>query len=144
MSDLPLEPADIDRLTRLAAALIPGTATMPGAGEVAAFDALLRTAVKACGYTDQEIRAAIEAIPPDVDWSGAKRLSADDPESFGIAALLVSAAYYMAPAVLDRLNYPTERRHPAGQEDFAEEYMTGVLDGVTERGPRYRDPARHA
>ena len=144
MSELVLGTTDVERLTRLAAVLIPGTAAMPPAGEVASFDALLRTAVKACGYTDGEVRAALDSIAPDIDWGGAQRLSADDPASFGIAALLVSAAYYMAPAVLEKLNYPAERRHPAGHDDFAEEYMTGVLDAVTDRGPRYRDPGQHA
>lgn len=142
MSELALGVADVERLTRLAAVLVPGTAAMPPASDIASFDGLLRTAVKACGYTDQEVRAAIEGIAPDISLSGAQRWAADDPESFGIAAVLVSAAYYMAPTVLERLNYPTERRHPAGHDDFAEEYMTGVLDAVTDRGPRCRDPAR--
>ena len=144
MSDLALEPTDLARLTRLAEALIPGTATMPPPGGVAAFDGLIRTAVKACGYSPGEVRDALDAIPPDVDLDGAKAYADKDPEGFGIAAILVSAAYYMAPAVLEQIGYSTERRHPAGQEDFADEYGTGILDPVTDRGPRYRDPGRTA
>ena len=132
--------AQIARLRVLAAVLIPGTADMPGIAELADFDALLRTAVRACGYTAEDIALALDALPPSVDWETIKAFAAGEPDLFAIAATLVSAAYYMAPQVLGKLKFPVERQHPAEVEEFVEEYETGILDPVTERGPRFRDP----
>lgn len=139
MSSLILQPADIVLLTRLAEVLIPGTEKMPAVGEIGDYDDLLRRAVAACGYTEADLRAAIDAIPAGVDWEGARAFSLAEPMRFGIVSVIVSAAYYMARPVLDRLNFPAERRHPAADDDFANEYMTGILDPVTERGPIYRE-----
>lgn len=139
MSSLTLTPADIALLTRLADVLIPGTADMPAVGDIAEYPDLLRRAVAACGYAEADLRAAIDAIPAEVDWEGAKALSAARPERFQILGVIVSAAYYMARPVLDRLKFPADRRHPAADDEFANEYMTGILDPVTERGPVYRD-----
>lgn len=139
MSDLQLTDADVETFTALAAVLIPGTSRMPAIGEIEAFDRLLRTAVKACGYDGHRIRAALDRVPAMVDMDKARAFAAAEPDLFHIVGELASAAYYMAPAVLNALNFPLDRRQPASQEDFADEYMTGIVDPVTERGPRYRD-----
>ena len=112
---------------------------MPGVHEIASFSELVRTAVKACGYDDVEVRLALEAIPPEVDWNGARTFAAERPQVFHVASTLASAAYYMAPQVLDRLGYPVERQHPADVEEFLAEYETGIIDPVTKRGRRYLD-----
>ena len=130
----------IARLRALAAVLLPGTADMPAANELAAFDALLRTAVGACGYAAGDMAAALDAIPAAIDWDSARTFAAERPDAFAIASTLASAAYYMAPPVLGKLKFPVERQHPAEVEEFVEEYETGILDAVTERGPRFRDP----
>lgn len=140
MSDLTLTDHDIATLTRLGAVLVPGDAVAPSAAEVPGFDALLRSAVKACGYQDAKFRAAIDAIPANADWSTTRAFTAADPSSFDMVSVLITGAYFMSPFVLGRLGYPLERRHPAGIEEFAEEYETGVLDPVISRGPRFRDP----
>ncbi len=130
----------IARLRALAGVLIPATAEMPAADALADIDALLRTAVRACGYPPGEIALALDAIPQPIDWVGAKAFAAGRPDAFAIAGTLASAAYYMAPPVLGKLKFPIERRHPAEVEEFVEEYETGILDAVIERGPRFRDP----
>lgn len=142
MSDLALKASDTAKLRALALVLIPGTATMPAIGALPSFDALLVTAVKACGYPDALLRQALDALPADVDWAGAKNFHAAERELFEPLSVLVSAAYYMAPEVLAMLKFPTDRRHPAGSEEFLEEYETGMLDPVVERGPRYRETER--
>jgi hypothetical protein len=140
MSDLSITDAEVAKLTRLADVLIPGTAVMPAVADIPSFADLLRAAVKACGYSREEVRAALDAIPAEVDWEGARDSAARSPRCFEVASLLASAAYYMAPMVLDRLNYPIERRHPAADDEFAEEYGTGILDPVTARGRNVRMP----
>lgn len=139
MSDITLTPSDIAKLRGLATVLIPGTDAMPSIDELQTFDALLQTSVKACGYSDDNIRRALDAIAPEMDWAAAKALRSDMPESFEALSVFVSASYYMAPEVLGRLKFPIDRRHPAGPEDFLEEFETGILEPVMERGPRFRD-----
>lgn len=139
MSNPPISDDDLEKLTQLASILVPENAAMPRAGQIAGFAKLLRTAIKACGYSDSEIRAALDALQPGIDWAGAAVLAANRPQEFRVASLLVSAAYFMDPEVLARLGYPAERQHPAELAEFAEEYATGILDAVAARGPRYRD-----
>ncbi len=130
----------IARLRALAAVLIPATAEMPAADALPAFDALLRTAVRACGYSGTDIALSLDALPATLDWDSVAAFAAGEPDVFAIASTLVSAAYYMAPPVLEKLKFPRERQHPAEVEEFVEEYETGILDAVTARGPRFRDP----
>lgn len=142
MSDLALTASDAAKLRALGSVLIPGTATMPAVGALPSFDALLVTAVKACGYPEALLRQALDALPGDVDWAGARAFHATRRELFEPLGVLVSAAYYMAPEVLAELKFPTDRRHPAGSEEFIDEYETGVLEPVVERGPIFRETER--
>ncbi len=130
----------IARLRALATVLIPGTADMPGVEALPMFDALLHTAIMACGYPSEAMSASLDALPRAIDWDSASGYAAARPDAFAIASTLVSAAYYMAPPVLEKLKFPIERKHPAAVEDFMEEYETGILDAVSQRGPRFRDP----
>lgn len=139
MSDLPITAEDLDKLTSLASVLMPGTAEMPGVGAVVNFDHLLRKAVKACGYPDTQVRAALDALRPNLDWAGAQALAGNRPAEFSVASTLVSAAYFMDPVVVGKLGFPSERQQPADIDEFASEYETGILEPVTARGPRYRD-----
>ncbi len=87
-----------------------------------------------------DLLAALAGVPESDALADAKAYAAADPARFDIAATIASGAYFMSPMVLERLGYPLERRHPAGVEEFAEEYETGILDPVIARGPRFRDP----
>ena len=140
MSGIVATDDQIARLQALGGVLMPEAADMPAAAGLDGFDGLLRTAVRACGYTADDVASAIEALPADVTWESVKSFAAGEPDLFGVATTLVTAAYYMAPSVLGALKFPVQRQHPAGVEDFVEEYETGILDPVTERGPRFRLP----
>jgi hypothetical protein len=128
-------------LVRLAAVLIPAAGDMPAAYDVAGFSKLIINAARASGYTDQQVAAAVDGISDACDWASAEVFAQTEPANFHVASTLVSAAYFMVPEVLDKLGYPADRRQPAEVEDFVNEYETGILDAVTERGPRYRDVA---
>jgi hypothetical protein len=140
MTDLTLDARNVATLTRYACVLIPGTARMPAATEIEDFGNLLQSAVKACGYALADVQAALEGMSSVTDLESAKVFAAADPARFEIASTIVSGAYFMSPVVLDRLGYPTERRHPAGPEEFLDEYETGILEPVMARGARFRDP----
>jgi hypothetical protein len=140
MSTLDLNPTEVERCIRLAEVLIPGTETMPAVTSLPSFEGLLRTAVRACGFKDESIRKAIAALPSAVTWDNVKRFANESEENFHITAVLVSAAYYMAPQVLACLSYPVNRRYPARADEFAEEFGTGILDSVMEREPFHRVP----
>lgn len=133
-----ITPLDLRRLRSLAAVLLPESGEMPGIGRLEGFDALLQRAVKACGYPEETLRQALDRLADAIDWESARALKRERPQHFDPLSVLVSAAYYMAPEVLAKLKFPTDRRHPAGVEEFLEEYETGILDPVIERGPRFR------
>lgn len=123
---------ELRRLRQLGDVLIPGNETMPVFSTVPGIDGLLRTATGALGREETTVRSAIAAIPEFKDLRGAKAFSESEREVFELLALVVSSAYYMAHEVLVALGYPTERRNPAGVGDFADEYMTGIVDPVVE------------
>jgi hypothetical protein len=138
MSRLSINDEAAKVLIGLARVLIPGTGKMPSIEQLPMFESLIQVAVKACGYTDEQIDAAIKHVPADVTWESAKLYSEQALADFNVAATLVSAAYLMAPPVLESLNFPVDRKHPAEMEEFLEEYDTGILEAVTDRGPRFR------
>ena len=142
MSEFVLSDADLEKLARFATVLIPGTGAMPSAGSLEGYATLLRTAVKATHYTADELRAVLAAIPSGTDLASAKAFEASDPANFEKASIIVSGAYFISPAILGKLGYPTERQHPAGDSEFADEYETGIVDVVTARGPVWRDPGK--
>jgi hypothetical protein len=142
MSDLRITVEDLERLTRLASVLVPGTAEMPAIGAMSDFDKLLRKAIKACGYPDALIRAALDALLPNVDWAGAQALARSRTAEFSVVSTLISAAYFMDAVVVAKLGFPSDRQQPADLDEFASEYETGILDPVSARGPRYRDAGR--
>lgn len=129
----------IARLRSLAEVLIPAHDVMPGAGSVQDFDLWLERAIRASGHSPEELQAAVAALPTRIDWDGAKALSRTRPDDFAVLGRLVSAAYYMAPDVLNKLGFPSDRRDPAGAEDFAAELETGLFEEMLSKPPRFRD-----
>jgi len=141
MSNLTITDRDIARLTGLADTLLPERGDMPSASALRDFGLLLHTAIGAGGYPDQQVRDALDALPPKVDRDGAKAFAENRVEQFNVLSVLTSAAYFMAPEILRKLGFPADRRQPAGTHDFADEFETGILDPVSERGPRFRNTA---
>ena len=141
MSSFPVSAEAIAKLVRLGEALIPASGSMPSFSDLPAHEDLLRTAIKACGYSDEAVKDALDAIPEVRDLEAAKAFSLDHPVQFEVVSVLISGAYFMSPDVLELLDYPVERRHPAEMEEFLEEYQTGIVNAVTERGPQFVDPA---
>lgn len=140
MTDVTLDTKDLARLTALAEILVPGTDAMPAPGAIDGFEALLTSAIAACGLSQDEIRSALNAMPAKLDWETVRDYSARHSAHFENLAMIASGAYLMAPGVLERLGFPEDRRNPAGAMEAAEEYETGILEPVIKRGPCFRDP----
>lgn len=129
-----LTTGELALLMGLGDVLIPASATMPAFSEVPGCERNLQVAATASGATEDALRAALATLGPVSDLSGAMAMAEARPEAFQLLALLLTGAYYMAADTLRALNYPTERRNPAGVSDFADEYETGILDPVIENG----------
>jgi hypothetical protein len=132
--------SDRERLIRIGDALIPAGQAFPQFGNVRDIHALLERAASACGYAPEVIEGALQALGEIKGLGDARRFHDYRPEHFAVLSLIVSGAYYMSPDVLALMDYPVERRHPAGMEEFLEEYETGIVDPVVNRGPQYVDP----
>jgi len=119
-------------LMQLGDILIPGRANMPRFSVVAEIDRLLLVAARATSVTSGELVRAIDRLPQLTDLAEVKGYSEAAPQDFALLAALISGAYYMSREVMVALNYPLERRNPAGTSDFADEYLTGIVDPVIE------------
>lgn len=142
MSRETLNAEEFDRLRRLANLLLPATAKLPAVGSVAGYDTLVATAIDAASVALGDVRSALAALPVHLDWPAMRRFAEAQPKHFENLALIASGSYVMSPEVLTRLGFPAERRNPAGAMDAADEYETGILDPVVNRGPVFRDPRK--
>lgn len=138
MTTLQQKSLDTTRLRQLSEVLIPSDGNMPCASEIEDLNKWLERAIRSCGYSAQDQRAALDALPDDINWENVKAFSVSNLASFAILSTLVSAAYYMSPPVLAKLGYPEDRRNPADAEEFLQEYETGVFDKMMSRAPHYR------
>ncbi|MES2433454.1 MAG: hypothetical protein V4586_06470 [Pseudomonadota bacterium] len=131
MTKIMLSIDDLTKLKSLGDILIPASEGMAGFSAVSDIERLLQLATTASGTAPQMV-AAIRDLPSVANLAEAKTFAQNAPAAFAVLAQVISGAYYMAREVLIALNYPLERRNPAGVSDFADEYMTGIVDPVVE------------
>lgn len=129
---------EVARLRAVAEALIPGDGTSPAAARVAEIDRLLGEAAVALGVGLGQLQDALSRLPGEIDWASLERFSASDGEAFELVATVAAGAYFMSPAVLESLGYPTGPRSAAPFDLAAEELGSGVLDPVIAGGSRVR------
>ena len=127
-----LQTEEIGKLRALGDVLVPGSTRMPRFSKVSGIDSLLQVAAKSCSFPPEALASAIKGVPSLAELGAAKGFAEANPEAFELVSQVISGAYYMASEVLVALDYPLERRNPAGVSDFADEYMTGILDPVVE------------
>ena len=125
-------PPEFSRVLHIGDILIPGAERMPSFSAVHGIDRLIQLAVAGSKMPAAQLAEAIRIASEIRDFSEAQRFAESKPDTFALLAQIVTAAYYMADEVLTALSYPLERRNPAGVSDFADEYMTGILDPVVE------------
>ncbi|MBL4929428.1 hypothetical protein JI744_15075 [Tabrizicola sp. KVB23] len=127
-----LTDAELSRLKQLGDILMPAGGSKPAFSTVPEIDRLLQVAAGASGASQESLTKSISDLPDFSDLAGVKIYAECVPANFALLSRMISGAYYMARDVLLALNYPLERRNPAGVSDFADEYMTGILDPVME------------
>ncbi|HEX2090017.1 MAG TPA: hypothetical protein VHI54_08870 [Actinomycetota bacterium] len=127
------------RLGRIADDLIPAAEGMPAATEVDVqgrqLDLVLRTLPDLAPHLE---RSLSWDEPPESGVEWIRQLQADDPDAYFAVAVAIVGAYYTHPEVKRRLDYPGQ----VGQEvliGYPEYVEEGLLDGVLERGPIYRE-----
>lgn len=140
MSSIAILPEILSRLSALAAVLIPPKGDKPGAADIADLDRWLTRAIRACGYKETDLQAALDGLASHSTLVTAEALASAEPEAFAMLSTLVSAAYFMSPEVLTGFGFPQDRRNPAGVEDFMAEFETGIYEPVLAREPMFRDP----
>jgi hypothetical protein len=132
MTKVMLSETELAALKRLGDILIPGARAMPVFSAVEGIDRLLQVAADATRTAPGRLSAALVGLPALNGLADAKAHAEAAPTDFALLSTVISGAYYMAREVLVALHYPLERRNPAGNSDFADEYMTGIVDPVIE------------
>ena len=126
------------RLAVLADELIPGGVNLPSACQADVHSQWIdRVLSVRPDLTEPLVRALREAGAPS---EALERWQKDAPEVFGVVAFVISAAYFINPAIRELLGYPGGRPIPnPSLPDEADYYLRdGILDVVRERGPIYR------
>jgi hypothetical protein len=134
MSAAALSEREVGLLREVAAVLIPGDGEAPPALEVPEFDELLERAAVALGPDLPGLHEAIEGLPDGIDGATLKSYYENDGARFGLIGTAVSGAYFMAPAALSAIGYPTGPRSAPPFDLAAEELASGILEPVIERG----------
>lgn len=133
MTTTGLSAAQVAQMRAVAATLIPGDGQSPPADATSEFDRLLGEAALALGLGMADLRAALEDLPEEVSWTSLQAFCTTHPDHFELVANVAAGAYFMSPAVLGSLGYPTGARSAAPFDQAADELATGILDPVMER-----------
>jgi hypothetical protein len=130
----PLDERELGLMRAVAAVLIPGDGQAPAALDVYGFDEWLQRAAVAMGPELPAVREAIGRLPAEISWATLAAFSAESAGSFSLIGTTVSGAYFMAPAALTAIGYPTGPRSAPPFDLAADELASGVLEPVIARG----------
>lgn len=140
-------------LLAVADVLVPAAGDIPAASATPDYGLWLDRALEARSEIVADLAGILDSLSSDGLSSGGfdaggldagglgahlRRLDAERPDDFRLLAQVIAGAYFMIPAVLDRIGYPGQHREPAGLTDAADELETGILDPVVDRGPMLR------
>jgi hypothetical protein len=127
-----------DRLAALADALIPAGDGMPSASEVGVagewLDAVL-AAEPGFGPALAALLAAADVADPAGEL---RRIESTDPGGWGTLTTVVAGAYFLNPAIAERIGYPGRRAIPVDADPNPDWLEDGLLDSVKSRGTIYR------
>jgi hypothetical protein len=134
MTTLALDEREIEQLRTVAGVLIPGDRDAPAAMDLLEFDDLLHRASSALGPDLPALHEALRRLPTEIDTWALVAFSTGEPAHFALIGTTVSGAYFMAPAALTAIGYPTGPRSAAPFDLAADELAGGILEPVLERG----------
>ena len=73
------------------------------------------------------------------DPAGAlKRIETTDPNGWGTLTTVVAGAYFLNPAIAEKVGYPGRPAIPVDDGSEPDWLQDGLLDSVKSRGPIYR------
>jgi hypothetical protein len=126
------------RLAALADALIPAGDGMPSASEAGVAGEWLDAVLAA----EPGFGPALGAVLADADVADAagelRRIESTDPDGWGTLTTVVAGAYFLNPAIAERVGYPGRRAIPIDADSDPDWLQDGLLDSVKSRGPIYR------
>ena len=126
------------RLAALADALIPAGDGMPSASEAGVAGEWLDAVLAA----EPGFGPALSAVLADADVADAagelRRIESTDPDGWGTLTTVVAGAYFLNPAIAERVGYPGRRAIPIDADSDPDWLQDGLLDSVKSRGPIYR------
>ena len=127
------------KLCAVADVLVPAVGDIPAASATADYDVWLDRALEARSEIVPELAGILDGLGTgDLD-AELRRMDAEHPDKLRLLAQITAGAYFMVPAVLNRIGYPGQHREPARLTEAADELETGILDPVISRGPVLRE-----
>ena len=126
------------RLALLADQLIPAGDGMPSASEAGVAGEWLDAIVAA----EPGFGPALASVLAEADVSDAagalKRIETTDPNGWGTLTTVVAGAYFLNPAIAEKVGYPGRPAIPVDDGSEPDWLQDGLLDSVKSRGPIYR------
>jgi hypothetical protein len=126
------------RLAALADALIPAGDGMPSASEAGVAGEWLDAVIAA----EPGFGPALAAVLADADVADPagelRRIESTDPGGWGVLTTVVAGAYFLNPAIAERIGYPGRRAIPVDADPSPDWLEDGLLDSVKSRGTIYR------
>ncbi len=126
------------RLAALADVILPETGAMPGASAVGVHADLADRVLRCAPSLATGLRDALARIGP-VPAAGLEDLRRGEPALFRVVMLAVTAAYYLAPLVRERIGYHGQEARPIDVHELPSHLEDGSLERVIARGPLYED-----
>ena len=133
-----LDPLIRARIAGLAEVILPRTATMPSAGDVAVAGELLDRVLKADPSSRRILEEGLSVDFADAA-SAVLALQASRPDALGSLVFVVAAAYYLSPVVRDLVGYHGQEAVTIDIFDLPAYLEDGSLERVVARGPIFRD-----
>lgn len=126
------------RLRQIADAMIPATEEMPAASEVGVASFQLALVLEARPDLLEPLKRALSQADPNDPLVALEHLAKWDPEAHAALILTVLGGYYLSDEVTDILGYPGREAEPVRPDTYPPYVAEGLLDGILDRGPRYR------
>ncbi|MGC4025192.1 MAG: hypothetical protein QM744_08605 [Mesorhizobium sp.] len=127
---------------RIADVLLPAHKRLPAASSVDVSGKLLDAVIAARPDIAEAVKRALAAVHGMEGRAAAEHLLKSDGEGFDAVGLAASGAYFMSPAVREKLGYPGQEAVRYDPYETPEYQSNGMLERVLSRGPIFRDARR--
>lgn len=126
------------RLAALADALIPAGDGMPSASEAGVAGEWLDAIVAAEPSFGPALASVLAAADVSDPAGELRRIETTDPAGWGTLTTVVAGAYFLNPAIAEKVGYPGRRAIPVDADPNPDWLEDGLLESVASRGPIYR------